>query len=93
MIVCGIDEQWQMDLEKKTKRKPADVMIENEKQVWHMLYGDHDDVKHPMYKFKISDQVRISKIKRTFDKGYPPNFSKEIFTVSKQVHAIRPCTN
>ena len=28
-------------------------------------------------------RVRISKIKRKFDKGYLPNFSKEIFTVSK----------
>ena len=67
------------------KKKPADVTVENEKQVWHTLYDDHDEVKHPKYKFKIGDQVRISKIKRTFDKGYLPNFSKEIFTVSKQV--------
>ena len=29
--------------------------------------------------------MRISKIKRTFEKGYLPNFSKEIFTVSKQI--------
>ena len=60
-------------------------MADNENQVWHTLYGDHDKVKHPKYKFKIGDQVRISKIKHTFDKGYLPNFSKEIFTVSKQV--------
>ena len=29
--------------------------------------------------------MRISKIKRTFEKGYLPNFSKEIFTISKQI--------
>ena len=69
------------------KKKPADVTVDNEKQVWHTLYDDHDEVKHPKYKFKIVDQVRISKIKRTFNKGYLPNFSKEIFTVSQQV----PC--
>ena len=34
---------------------------------------------------KINDQVRISKIKRKFEKGYLPNFSKEIFTVSKTI--------
>lgn len=33
----------------------------------------------------MGDQVRISKIKRKFEKGYLPNFSKEIFTVSKQI--------
>ena len=42
-------------------------------------------MKHPTYKFKIGDQVRISKIKHTFEKGYLPNFFKEILTVSKQV--------
>ena len=67
------------------KKKPTDVTVDNEKQVWHTLYDDHDEAKHPKYKFKIGDQVRISKIKRTFDKGYLPNFSKEIFTVSKQI--------
>ena len=33
----------------------------------------------------MGDQVRISKIKRTFEKGYLPNFSKEIFTISRQI--------
>ena len=37
------------------------------------------------YKFEVGDQVRISKMKRTFEKGYLPNFSKEIFTVSQQI--------
>ena len=34
---------------------------------------------------KIGDQVRISKMKRTFERGYLPNFSKEIFTVSQKI--------
>ena len=33
-------------------------------------------------KFKICDKVRISKYK-TFDKGYTPNWTEEIFTVDK----------
>ena len=50
-----------------------------------MLYDDHEEVKRVKYKFNIGDQLRISKIKRTFEKGYLPNFSKEIFTVSKNI--------
>ena len=69
------------------KTKPVDVTTENKKQVWHTLYDNHSTVKHPKYKFKIGDQIRISKIKRTFEKGYLPNFSKEIFTITKQI----PC--
>jgi hypothetical protein len=69
------------------RTKPVDVTTENEKKVWHTLYDDHNVVKNVKYKFKIGDQVRISKMKRTFEKGYLPNFSKEIFTISKQI----PC--
>ena len=52
--------------------------------MWH-TYDDRDTSKRLRYKFKIGDQARISKIKRTFEKGYLPNFSKEIFTISKQI--------
>ena len=35
-------------------------------------------------KFKVGDKVRISKYKRkTFDKGYTPNWTEEIFLVKK----------
>ena len=34
---------------------------------------------------KFGDQVRTSKVKRKFERGYLPNFSKEIFTVSKRI--------
>ena len=59
------------------KMKPADVTADNERQVWHTLFHDHDEVKHVKYKFNIGDQVRISKIKRTFEKGYLPNFLRD----------------
>ena len=66
------------------KTKPTLVSHENEDMIWQVLYGeDIVDVWSINYKFKIGDQVRISKIKRKFEKGYLPNFSKEIFTVSK----------
>lgn len=32
--------------------------------------------------FKVGDKVRISREKRTFEKGYEPNFSTEIFTIA-----------
>ncbi len=67
------------------KTEPVSVTLENEKKVWHTLYSDHTEEKTPKYKFKIGDQVRISKIKRKFEKGYLPNFSQKIFLISKQV--------
>ncbi len=50
------------------KTEPAEVTVENKKKVWHTLY-DHEAIKNIKYKFKIDDQVRISKMKRTLEKG------------------------
>ena len=38
-------------------------------------------IKNP--KFKVDDHVRISKCKNIFAKGYTPNWSEEIFVISK----------
>ena len=50
--------------------KPADVNPENESVVWQRLYGDEPS-KPNKYKFNVSDQVRISKARRTFKVTYP----------------------
>ena len=34
-------------------------------------------------KFKVGNNVKISKYKNTFAKGYAPNWSEEIFVVKK----------
>ena len=73
------------------KTKPVLVKHASEDKVWHTLYDSDINYSHFVkYKFKIGDQVRISKSKRTFEKGYLPNFSKEIFTVSKKISRWPP---
>ena len=44
------------------------------------------NVKDP--KFKVGDLVRISKYKNLFAKGYSPNWSEEVFVVSKIKNAV-----
>ena len=34
-------------------------------------------------KFKVSDTVRISRLKGIFEKGYLPNWSEEVYTVEE----------
>ena len=34
-------------------------------------------------KFKVGDHVRISKYKNIFAKGYTPNWSEDVFVISK----------
>ena len=40
-------------------------------------------------KFKIGDHVRISKYKNIFAKGYMPNWSEEIFIISKIKNTVQ----
>ena len=43
---------------------------ENELRVWKNLYPDHLEIKDIKPKFSVGDKVRISKKKKTFEKGY-----------------------
>ena len=73
------------------KTEPSLVASKNVDKVWHTLYDNDVDNTQPVkYKFKMGDKVRISKIKRKFEKGYLPSFSKEIFTISKQISRHPP---
>ena len=39
-------------------------------------------------KFKIGDNVRISKYKNVFAKGFTPNWSEEVFVVKKHIFGL-----
>ena len=56
--------------------KPIDVKNNN-----FTKYNEEFNEKNP--KFKIGDLVRISKYKNIFAKGYTPNWSEEIFIITK----------
>ena len=45
----------------------------------------------PSIKYKKDDEVRISKYKRYFEKGYTPNWKEEIFTTDK-INMTNPVT-
>jgi hypothetical protein len=62
-------------------RTPVSVSEENVADVLQQLYGHGG--KDPVAKFREGELVRISKARRTFKKGYLPNWSEELFTVSR----------
>ncbi|XP_065676789.1 uncharacterized protein LOC136092457 [Hydra vulgaris] len=54
----------------------------NKNIVWLNLNGNARSEKvHP--KFLINDRIRITKKKSTFEKGYTPRWTEEVFTISK----------
>ena len=71
-----IVEDYNNTYQRTIKMEPVDVKgntyIDFEKRV-----TDKDP------KFKVSDHVRISKYKNIFAKGYTPNWSEEVFVISK----------
>ena len=54
---------------------------ENELWVWRNLYADHLKIKDIKPEFSVGDKVRISKKKKTFEKGYTTRWTEEIFTM------------
>jgi len=45
-----------------------------------LIFSKQNNIIKP--KFKIKDKVRISKYKHAFSKGYTPNWTTEVFTIS-----------
>lgn len=70
--------------------KPADVAKKDEKHLLKTVYS-HIKMAEPKRKFKVGDNVRISKIRGVFDKKYKSNWSTEIFQV-KKVQLTNPTT-
>ena len=61
--------------------KPCTQVTEvNEAKVWDTLYGI-DVQKRVRFRFQVGDRVRISKVKRMFEKSYLPNYTEEMFTI------------
>ena len=58
------------------KMKPTDVKD-------NTYFDSKKEINDKNPKFKVGDYVRISKCKNIFAKGYTPNWSEEVFIVSK----------
>ncbi len=68
---------------------PSSVTVFNQMKVKQKIYGSGKQNK-TQFKFKLGDKVRISKMKMTFEKGYRPNWTDEIFLISQRLNRIQP---
>lgn len=72
--------------------RPINVNAKNVKLVLDRIRSSkYYKIERTKPKFKVGDVVRISKEKRTFEKGYTPNWTTENFKVTK-VHPTLPVT-
>jgi hypothetical protein len=68
------------------KEKPINVSTKNEDKIFLNLYGhskNESDEYIAKFNFKEGDNVRISKTKTLFAKGYTQNWTIEIFEINK----------
>ena len=76
-----IGDEYNNTYHRTIKMKPLDVKdntyIDFEKEV---------NDKYP--KFKFSDYVRISKYRNIFAKGYTPNWSEDVFVITKVKNTV-----
>ena len=83
-VLDDIVDKYNNTFHKTIKMKPIDVTDDS-----YAEYNEDFNKKDP--KFKVGDNVRISKYKNIFAKGYTPNWSEEIFVISKIKNTV-PCT-
>ena len=81
-VLDDLVSSYNRSYHRSIKTEPVSVSVRNQKSVWQALYGER--VKPAKSRLKPGDVVRISKAKKTFKKGYLPNWSEELFYVSSE---------
>ncbi len=81
-VLESIVESYNSSIHSTTKYAPRDVDVMNAENVWRKMYK-YVQVKKKKPTFKVGDLVRISKAKKTFEKGYKPNWTREVFKVTR----------
>ena len=69
------------------KMTPSEVDSSNQEHVWQTLYGDIQ-VRKP--KLNVRDTVRLATTRATFQKGYLPKWTEEIFVVAQAISGDPP---
>ena len=87
-ILQDLVESYNKSFHRTIGTSPVSVNSKNEKKIWNKMYGFNDE--DIVINFKPGDKVRINKSKKTFEKGYTPNWTREIFIINKVIPRIPP---
>ena len=91
-VLSGMVEKYNGTYHRSIKLKPTDAREPvNYKHIHNALYAKVNARKATPPKFHVVDKVRIVRKKRTFEKGFTPNWKEEVFTITT-VKATKPPT-
>jgi len=81
-VLQDIMQGYNTSYHRSIRMRPVDVNKENETLVFQNLYGDIKKNEKAVFKYKVGDVVRISKVRGPFAKGYEQNYTEEFFTIA-----------
>jgi len=92
-ILQNLVDSYNNSIHHSTGMKPVDVTEKDNERLWHRMYGNIAQQVVPLKSSKKESSkegttVRISKAKAIFDKGYMPNWTRELFKVKKQMKRL-----
>ena len=91
-ILPDLVEDYNNTVHSSAKLTPVEASKKkNELTVWRNLYPDRLKIHDLTPKFSVGDEVRISKKKKTFEKGYTTRWTEEIFTIT-EIQNTNPIT-
>ena len=91
-VLPELVEDYNNTVHSSTKFTPVEASKKkNELNVWRNLYPDRLKIHDLTPKFSVGDEVRISKKKKTFEKGYTTRWTEEIFTIT-EIQNTNPIT-
>ena len=90
-MLDDIVNKYNNTVHRTIKMKPIEVMDDYYAEYNSIAFNKnsmelHSNRKNP--KFKVRDNVRISKYKNIFAKGYTPNWPEEVFVINKIKNAV-----
>ena len=91
-VLPDLVEDYNNTVHSSTKLTPKEASKKkNELTVWRNLYPDRFKINNLTPKFSVGDEVRITKKKKVFEKGYTTRWKEEIFTI-KEIRDTNPIT-
>ena len=91
-VLPDLVEDYNNTVHSSTKLTPKEASKKkNELTVWRNLYPDRYKKYDIIPKFSVGDEVRITKKKKVFEKGYTTRWTEEIFTIT-EIQNTNPVT-
>ena len=91
-VLPDLVEDYNNTVHSSTKLTPKEASKKkNELTVWRNLYPDRFKKYDIIPKFSVGDEVRITKKKKVFEKGYTTRWTEEIFTIT-EIQNTNPVT-